>query len=389
MVIRIHMIQNHSPANLNRSEGGEPKGSFFGGVWRSRISSQCLKRSIRMSDQFAGLRGGVRTRQLGKLITESAGPDAQSRVGNILSMCGFPSPEEKEAAKKTKKAAEKDEGDGGRSKSLVFTTHEAVQEMAALLRDGDDRSDTDLTTEFCKLLASRTASPDMALCGRMLEPAKSARSIWKKLGLGTSVEAALQAAHAMSTHEAHPETDWYVAVDDVPGDDAGAGFLGETFFVSACFYKYYSIDWETLVRNLGGFPDGKNTLAARTVDAFLRAAAMVNPSSKQNSFAAHNPPDGMLIEIDRASLNYANAFVRPVPLDDRDIVGRSIAKLGRYVQDLDVGYGRPAKRFWFSPNLRYRLVGEGEGGDHLADGDFRSLDEMVSAVTATIAECVQ
>jgi hypothetical protein len=47
MLIEIHAIQNHSPANLNRDDLGAPKTCYFGGVLRSRLSSQCLKRSIR------------------------------------------------------------------------------------------------------------------------------------------------------------------------------------------------------------------------------------------------------------------------------------------------------------------------------------------------------
>ena len=62
MLIEIHAIQNHSPANLNRDDLGAPKTCYFGGVLRSRISSQCLKRSIRMSEEFKQLLGGIRTR---------------------------------------------------------------------------------------------------------------------------------------------------------------------------------------------------------------------------------------------------------------------------------------------------------------------------------------
>ena len=67
MLIEIHMIQNHSPANLNRDDLGAPKTCLFGGVTRARISSQCLKRSIRRSAEFQkalGKDGGVRTRSL-------------------------------------------------------------------------------------------------------------------------------------------------------------------------------------------------------------------------------------------------------------------------------------------------------------------------------------
>lgn len=50
MFIELHIIQNFPPSNLNRDDVGQPKSTDFGGVPRARISSQCLKRSIR----FAG-----------------------------------------------------------------------------------------------------------------------------------------------------------------------------------------------------------------------------------------------------------------------------------------------------------------------------------------------
>ena len=46
MIIETHIIQNVSPANLNRDMTGAPKDAVFGGVRRARISSQALKREI-------------------------------------------------------------------------------------------------------------------------------------------------------------------------------------------------------------------------------------------------------------------------------------------------------------------------------------------------------
>ena len=76
MLIELHIIQNHSPANLNRDETGTPKSCLFGGVQRARISSQCLKRSIRKGDCFeralseARIPLGTRTRKLPSLVGE-------------------------------------------------------------------------------------------------------------------------------------------------------------------------------------------------------------------------------------------------------------------------------------------------------------------------------
>ena len=90
MLIEIHTIQNHSPANLNRDDLGAPKTCYFGGVLRSRISSQCLKRSIRMGDAFRELLGGVRTRRLAKLIADRANdPALEKKAEKVLHECGF------------------------------------------------------------------------------------------------------------------------------------------------------------------------------------------------------------------------------------------------------------------------------------------------------------
>ena len=369
MLIEIHAIQNHSPANLNRDDLGAPKTCYFGRVLRSRISSQCIKRSIRMSAEFEKLLGGIRTRQLAKLIADrvAGSSDVKRRAEKILKLCGF---ELKKAKKQD--AEENGQEKDDKSKMLVYTTREAIQDMAALLQDGNGRTDEQLAQEFGKLISERTAVPDMALSGRMLET-----GVLKD----TTVEAALQVAHAISTHEARPEVDYYVAADDVPGDDAGAGYVDEAMFASACFSKYFSIDWETLVANL----KGNKQLAAHTVGAFIRGAALVNPTGKQNSFAAHNPPDGMLVEIKNTPISYANAFAKPAVQGERDIISQSIAQLGQYVHDLDTGYGKPQDRFWFSPNLRYPLSAVDNGKEiALAEKNIKSLDELIPAVIAAI-----
>jgi CRISPR system Cascade subunit CasC len=384
MLIEIHAIQNHSPANLNRDDLGAPKTCYFGGVLRSRISSQCIKRSIRMSEGFKRLLGGVRTRRLAQLIARNDTDSNEfKRAIDVLKECGI-APKEQKKKNANDDDASKDED---KSAGLVYVSRKAVDEMSRLLRDGK-KTNEELSKEFAKLIASHTATPDMALFGRMLEPKRmlkpKKKDVWK--GLDSTVEASLQVAHAISTHEARPEVDYYVAVDDVSGEDAGAGYVDEAMFASACFYKYFSIHWETLVENLKGFGVDHEKLAAHTVGAFIRGAAMVNPTGKQNSFAAHNPPDGMLVEIkntpisyaNNTPISYANAFAKPAGTSGGDIISQSIAQLGRYVRDMDTGYGKPTERFWFSPNLRYPLsVIEDKK-------DIHSLDELIRAVVKAI-----
>lgn len=356
MLIEIHMLQNHSPANLNRDDLGSPKTCYFGGVLRSRISSQCLKRSIRFSPEFDSLRGGIRTRRLAELISGSG--ENLERAQEILSMIGF---KQKEKPKKKKKDdgntdEASTEGDSGAaeefSKMLIFMSRDKLKSLSGIVADSS-LSIKDAAQQMADVIAMATVSPDIALCGRMLEPKQSEEEKKKIKWKETAVEAALQVAHAISTHSARPEIDYFVAADDVPGEDAGAGHIGETMFASACFYKYYSIDWDTLVNNL----EGNAELAAHTVGAFLLAAARTNPSGKQNSFAAHNFPDCILVEFKDTPVNYANAFTRPVSVaKDSDLVDLSIGQLLNYVRDIRQGYfagDTKMASYWFSPNHRH------------------------------------
>lgn len=379
MLIEIHVIQNYGPSNLNRDKQGSPKTCRFGDSVRSRISSQCIKRSIRTSEPFAKLNGGIRTRQLAKLITEQMteqGYDTK-RAEKVLALVGL-KPKEQKSKKKEEQPIEDDASKS--TKMLVYTTKDAIAEMASLLQNGNGATDQELARRLAEIISNRVAVPDIALQGRMLEPAASKggkeKDPWD--GLNTTVEAALQVGHAISTHESVAEVDYFVAVDDIPGDDAGAAYLDESLFTSPCFYKYFSINWEKLVSNLAG----QTELAAHTVGAYLNAIGQTNPSGKQNSFAAHNKPNGILVEIrDSAPMSYVNAFVKPVTKGRSDIVTESINRLGSYVYDNQIGYGEPLHRFWFSPNMRYPLKAN---GNNLTENNLTSLESLVNKTVKTI-----
>jgi len=157
---------------------------------------------------------------------------------------------------------------------------------------------------------------------------------------------------------------------------------------SACFYKYFSIDWEQLVRNL----NGNKELAAHTIGAFLNAAALTTPTGKQNSYSAHNRPEGILVEIRQQPISYANAFAEPATRGERGLVAQSIAQLGQYVRDMDTGYGSPVERFWYAPNRRYSLEYRDKQDGHdievkLVDDAhaLKSLPELIEQTVRAIS----
>jgi len=342
MLIEIHMIQNHSPANLNRDDLGAPKTCIFGGATRARISSQCLKRSIRRSPEFSAALekdGGVRTRRLIELIAKAAASEGNQ-----------PNEQHLQAIRKVFTDGGVGLKDENTFDILFFLPQSAIKEMGAAVRQGNG----DLGKNFAEIIGKFAKTPDIALCGRMTE--FDAKGPFSGLKGKFSVEAALSAAHAFSTHAVVTEVDYFTAADDVPGQDAGAGHVNEAMFNSACFYKHFVIDFEQLKKNLATDTE----LAITTVQCFLEAATKANPSGKQHAFAAFNPPDGILVEVKTKSatpISYANAFADPVPdKSERGLIGESIARLGQYAHDLFEGYGIKADRFWFSPNQHRRLT---------------------------------
>jgi CRISPR system Cascade subunit CasC len=156
-----------------------------------------------------------------------------------------------------------------------------------------------------------------------------------------NVEAACQMAHALSTHRATLEMDFFTAVDDLkPGARGQAEMLGALEFCSACFYRYATVHWEQLERNL----QGDTALARAVLAAFLRAAVAAVPLGRQHGAAALSPPSFALAVVRERGMPWslANAFETPVWVPDHDrqgLVARSVAALDEYWHGLAQMYG--------------------------------------------------
>jgi CRISPR system Cascade subunit CasC len=326
MFVEVHAIQNFAPANLNRDDTGNPKDCEFGGCRRARISSQCLKRAIRLSPIFAEITGvevGTRTKWLIERCLRPplvAAGKPEEQVTEVLTafVPGF-------ASKLDTKS-----GEDRKTAVLLYLSQAEVDNIVQTLLDSWESLPGDaarLARVLVKEHRGLTSAPDIALFGRMLAEQP-------ELGL----DAACQVAHAISTHRVTMEMDFYTAVDDLKSEDtAGAGMMGFTGFDSACFYRYARIDWKQLVDNLSldemSPTQEEIALARLTVEGFLRALVAAVPSGKQNSFAANNPPNFLLAVVrhDGMGWSLANAFEKPVFLrGDSGLVAPSVAALDTY-----------------------------------------------------------
>ncbi len=363
MFVELHMIQNFSPANLNRDDTNNPKDCEFGGVRRARISSQCIKRAIRRSPVFeetTKVKIGTRTKWLVDLLRKrlvAAGKEEEEATEVLTDF--------------VPKFASKLEKDGEKTAVLLYLSHAEIDSIVQAMLDNWQNLPRDadkLAKTLVKAHKGQTSAPDIALFGRMLA---------EKPELG--LDAACQVAHAISTHRVTMEMDFYTAVDDLnPEDTAGAGMMGFTGFDSACFYRYARIDWKQLVKNLNGDAD----LARRTVEGFLRAAVAAVPSGKQTSFAANNPPSLLLAVVRRDGMGWslANAFEQPVrPRRDSGLVTPSVEALDAYWGRLCQVYGTDTlvctAALTLDPDLPLESLG---------DTQVENLEAWVKAVTEVL-----
>jgi CRISPR system Cascade subunit CasC len=298
--IQIHALTIYAPSNLNRDDTGRPKTAKFGGAERLRISSQALKRAIRTSEAFRtrvnGHRG-ERTQRLGEEIRAhllAKGVDGERAIKGARDIA--------EIFGKLKPESDKNPT---YIEQLAFVSQEersVALSLADKLADGEALPDREgLIPE---VLRRSDSAIDIAMFGRMLADNPDFNR-----------EAAVQVAHAITTHRVEVEDDYYTAVDDLKksSEDAGAGFIGELGFGSGVFYLYACIDRDLLEKNLGG----DKGLATTAIIAFVEGLATASPTGKQASFASRSRASYMRIEKGgQQPRQLSAAFFAPVRGED-------------------------------------------------------------------------
>ncbi|WP_312721481.1 type I-E CRISPR-associated protein Cas7/Cse4/CasC [Mobilicoccus sp.] len=321
--IDIHVLQSVPPSNLNRDDTGTPKTALYGGVQRARVSSQAWKRATRadfkdhlQSDQLA-LRTKRAVAQIADRLTTRHGLDeaaATARAVEILETLGFTL--EKGRAKKGDDAS----AEANLTEYLTFFSNSQFDRFAqiAALAEAGAKLDKKALMEA----AQEHHGIEVSLFGRMVADDKQ-----------LNVDASCQVAHAISTHAATVEHDYYTAVDDkAPADNAGAGMLGTVEYTSATFYRYATIAFDQLVDNLGS-RDAALAAATAFVDAFVRSM----PTGKQNTFANRTPVDAVLVQVRAAPVNLVGAFEEAV-VSETGYVEPSAAALADYARQVQNSY---------------------------------------------------
>ena len=332
--LQIHSLHGYPAALLNRDDSGLAKRMTYGGTTRTRISSQCLKRHWRVSDDIyalSGIDGATAATRSREIVTRrvieplrEAGHDEKiikvigeefqlavygdrggTRQGRQPLLLG--EPEIEYLAREAQKIAD-----------AHGTDPEAAEEAAKAWRK-DANANMKTLRENCLLPGGLVA----ALFGRMVTSDVEA-----------NIDAAIHVAHAFTVHEEESESDYFTVVDDLHRieDDAGADHIGESELTSGLFYGYVVLDREMLLRNLGG----DSEMAGEVTRRLMHLIATVSPGAKLGSTAPYDYASWLLIEAgEHQPRSLAEAFRKPC----KALVDEAEAAVNTHIEKIDAAYG--------------------------------------------------
>jgi CRISPR system Cascade subunit CasC len=393
LFLQIHSLTSYPASLLNRDDVGFAKRIPFGGVTRTRVSSQCLKRHWRTYDGEHALsriplgEGGklaplsVRSRLTFEkyikepLVAGGVAPDVATAATAAL-MAEVLGKSAKAKVAEAKQAEGKKAPKKGKGEAPVAEVSAADEpdKKAAGLQTGQvtvlGRPELEFLLAEAKAICAETktaADVDKAVAKRFT---KERKKNLKELRLGAGLDAALfgrmvtsdilargdaavHVAHAFTVHGEAAESDYFSAVDDLlkGGDDdsLGSGHIGQVELTTGLFYGYVVVDVPLLVSNLEGpeqeaWRSADRRLAAEVVERLGHLIATVSPGAKLGSTAPHAYAQLLMLELgSRQPRTLANAFLKPVA-DRGDQLAEAYQALATHLGQLDTMYGKSTER---------------------------------------------
>lgn len=334
--LQIHTLSPYTAALLNRDDSGLAKRLPYGGALRTRISSQCLKRHWRMSEDPHALHtidGSVAAYRSRELVTRLIIDPLRGRFSDEVIEALEPEIQmavygDKGATKKSRQTllfgepevawlSQQAEGLAERAEGDAEAAADSGKKWRAEFR-ANVRAMREATTLPAGLIS--------ALFGRMVTSDPDA-----------NITAPVHVAHAFTVHAEEPESDYFTAVDDLPGDEPGADTIQETELTSGLFYGYVVVDLPGLLSNLGGDVE----LAGRVLHNLIYLIAEISPGAKLGSTAPYGRASFILLEAgDRQPRSLAEAFRTPC----KPHAGPAIEALSAHLAALDEAYATGEER---------------------------------------------
>ena len=357
--LQIHTLHSYPSALLNRDDTGLAKRMTFGGVSRTRVSSQSRKRRWRVANDprsihnIPGAEESVRSRNMvdraviQPLRDEGAASEfvldaiaAQFNIG-VYGKSG-----ESEDSRQVLLFGQPE---------VEYLRQKAADICAAHPHNADDASAAAQAlfsmrqgegANFAVFRANAALPGGMtgALFGRMVTSDPAA-----------NIDAPIHVAHAISVHGEEVENDYFTAVDDLRRDDEleGVAHIGDAELTSCVLYGYVVVDIPALVSNMSGSapedwtaaPADCVELAAKTIEHLTHLIATITPGAKLGSTAPYAFADLMLVEAGlRQPRSLANAYRNPA----RPRVDEAAYALCDYLAKYDAAYGGHESRRFMS-----------------------------------------
>lgn len=311
--VSLSMLKNYSPSLVNRDDSGDAKQVVVGGVNRSRISSQCLKRSVR---EEIGNRG-ITTAHIEDLVDQilidecAKGTISESDIDTIGKAICCEDVLNCDWSKRASKSGEKKDDDGkGRTVNQVNMVEIGTVVKVAI--ENKNAKQKELVKAIKNALNDVRISTDKAMFGTMATS-----------GVIETVDGAVQVAQTFSIDEYIPEDDFIVAKFSAENADDFDPFFGsykkfeqnnmrktgsETL-ASSCLHSNTmltctSVNVTELKRNLSSSiqhtaidADDVDSDVAKSVCDYIETVITTEPSAKQNSMSTHSVPAVVYIEV--------------------------------------------------------------------------------------------
>ena len=250
--LQIHTLTSYTAALLNRDDSGLAKRLPYGGVLRTRISSQCLKRHWRIADdphalgKIDGATAAFRSRELvtRKVIgpLRDGFPEDVVEGGSKVSFKWLSMATREPIARVGKPCCSASRNSKWlieQARRLAKQADGNAEEAATIAKNW--RNEFTANIKAMRKSSSLPAGLTSALFGRMVTSDTDA-----------NITAPVHVAHAFTVHEEEPESDYFTAVDDLSENEPGADTIQDTELTSGLFYGYVVVDLKGLLENLGG-----------------------------------------------------------------------------------------------------------------------------------------
>lgn len=316
--IEFHIVQTYPVNCLNRGENGELKTCVIGGTTRQRFSSQCWKHAVRQ--ELAKNESGKRVigSQLKEMFEKSLAAHgcSQKNIVNLIFKI-----------LKSYGILEKDlNSEDSKDKILVFASNEEIENIAIALSENNWKFDKNIVLEVGK---KTKFEDDIALFGRMVAGKKENEKD-KDNAVAESIEAATSFNHPYTVHKITVDSDFYTALADNP-PKPGAINMGNQDFAAGTFYKYFSVNLDTLLKNK------KNDIEAvkKIVNwDFLKKICIANPAAHGHDKNASTRPSYVCMVIRKNDAPQQVIFDKSInPKNDKTIADLAAEKIEKDINE--------------------------------------------------------